>query len=187
MLLYLVLTLQGQSSSYNFHKLGLEQGLNDGIVRDIGQDKFGYIWVATIGGLNRYNGKTFTKYLHTTGDTLSPYRSQPRSIHSDLSGRLWIGFETGLMQYNFANKNFIRNKHFNNLFIHKIVSISENILFIGTNKGLFKYDVLNDTAINYATSPLKNIFHSKTIRSLISNTNKAFCTWVHKTVWYTLM
>ena len=155
MLLYLVLTLQGQSSSYNFHKLGLEQGLNDGIVRDIGQDKFGYIWVATIGGLNRYNGKTFTKYLHTTGDTLSPYRSQPRSIHSDLSGRLWIGFETGLMQYNFANKNFIRNKHFNNLFIHKIVSISENILFIGTNKGLFKYDVLNDTAINYATSPLK--------------------------------
>ena len=73
-------------------------------LRDIGQDKFGYIWVATIGGLNRYNGKTFTKYLHTTGDTLSPYRSQPRSIHSDLSGRLWIGFETGLMQYNFANK-----------------------------------------------------------------------------------
>ena len=50
--------------SYNFHKLGFEQGLNDGIVRNISQDKFGYIWVATSGGLNRYNGKRFKKFLY---------------------------------------------------------------------------------------------------------------------------
>lgn len=158
MSLFLILNLQhtgkGQSMSYNFHKLGFEQGLNDGIVRNISQDKFGYIWVATSGGLNRYNGKRFKKFLYTSGDTLGPYSSQPRSIYSDPAGRLWIGFETGLMQYDFINKNFKRIKHFKGQFINVMCSLTKDILFIGTNKGLFKYDVKNDTIFHYGSSAI---------------------------------
>ena len=46
----------GQLPSFNFHHVTTSNGLSDGVVRAIGQDKYGYIWIATLSGLNRYNG-----------------------------------------------------------------------------------------------------------------------------------
>lgn len=144
--------IQGQPISYNFHKLGFEQGLNDGIIRGIGQDKFGYIWVASVGALNRYDGKKFITYTHTPGDSTSPYSSQPRCIHSDKNGRLWIGFETGLMEYDYSKKQFRRIPQLSNLFISSLCSESNDVLYIGTNKGLYRFDVNTGKVFDYANS-----------------------------------
>ena len=63
----------------------------------ITQDVFDNIWVATLDGLNRYNKKenNFTQYYGNNG--LSPEKSlksvNVRSIASDKTGNLWIGYE----------------------------------------------------------------------------------------------
>lgn len=151
-MLTLVRLVIAQPTFYNFHKLGFQEGLHDGIVRCINQDRFGYIWVGSVGAVNRYNGKSFKKYTHSPEDTLSPLGTQPRAMHSDQKGRFWIGFENGLMEYDFAKEQFIPNKHFKNIFIRSICSVSDNVLFIGTHKGLYKYDVIKDTIFWYGKS-----------------------------------
>lgn len=141
-----------QNPSFNFHKLGFQQGLHDGIIRCIHQDKYGYIWVGSVGAVNKYNGRSFKKYLHIQDDSLSPLGTQPRAMHSDLKGRFWIGFENGLMQFDFEKDHFINIPQFNNLFIRSICSVTENILFIATRNGLYKYDINNNTVFWYGNS-----------------------------------
>lgn len=144
--------LYGQKPSYNFHKLGIEAGLSDGIIRAIDQDKYGYIWVASVGGLSRYNGKNFTVYTNIPGDNTSPYGSQARCIHKDKKGNLWIGQAKGLIRFDYAEKKFIRYPKFENKTINRIVSVNDHILFIGTRKGLLKYDIKTDKIFDYAIS-----------------------------------
>jgi ligand-binding sensor domain-containing protein len=141
-----------QNHSFNFHKLGFQQGLHDGIIRCIHQDKYGYIWVGSVGAVNKYNGRSIKRYIHMQDDSLSPLGTQPRAMHSDQKGRFWIGFENGLMQFDFSKEQFLLTKHFKNVFIRSICSVSENILFVGTHKGLYKYDIQMDTVFWYANS-----------------------------------
>src|SRR6266498_924666 len=80
-----------QSPSFNFHHITPSDGLCDGVVRAIGQDKYGYIWIATLSGLNRYNGYSVKRYQNIPGDTNSLPPGLVRSILGDVSGNLWIG------------------------------------------------------------------------------------------------
>src|SRR3970282_1016532 len=64
-------TIHGQNSKLQnkpiediltFHLLDVESGLSHNVVNSIEQDALGFIWVATIEGLNCYDGTQFTKY-----------------------------------------------------------------------------------------------------------------------------
>ena len=48
--------LYAQQNELMFHSLGSQHGLTYSAVRDILQDSKGYIWIATLKGLNRYDG-----------------------------------------------------------------------------------------------------------------------------------
>ena len=146
------LRLAAQHPSLNFWKLDLQNGLHDGTVRCIGQDKFGYIWIGTVGAINRFDGRTVRHFTNIPGDTTSPYSSQPRCMHSDSKGRFWIGSESGLMEYDFRTEAFKKINGFRNIFITSIVHINDSILFVGTRRGLFKYNINNGSVFNYARS-----------------------------------
>lgn len=152
LLLLFRLQLPAQQSTINFHRLDLQNGLHDGTVRCIGQDKFGYIWIGTVGAINRYDGRTIKQFANIPGDTTSPYSSQPRCIHSDVTGRLWIGTETGLMEYVFKTGSFKKITAFKNIFITSIASVNDSVLFVGTRRGLFRCNSISGAAINYALS-----------------------------------
>ena len=141
-----------QQSTINFHKLDLQNGLHDGTIRCIGQDKFGYIWIGSVGAINRFDGKTVKQFTNIPGDTTSPYGSQPRCMHSDTKGRFWIGSETGLMEYDFKTGAFKKITSLANFFITGIASINDSILFVGTRRGLFRYNSKNGSSFNYALS-----------------------------------
>jgi ligand-binding sensor domain-containing protein len=66
------MTAAAQHSSLNFHKLDLQDGLHDGTVRCIGQDKFGYIWLAVWGAINRFDGKICKAFNKHTSDSTFP-------------------------------------------------------------------------------------------------------------------
>ncbi|NQX92699.1 MAG: hypothetical protein HRT74_11355 [Flavobacteriales bacterium] len=67
-----------------------EDSLYHNWVPFIEKDQEGHLWFASMtkGGLSKFNGTTFSQYL--VEDGLSD--NQVRTIHSDDSGNIWIGF-----------------------------------------------------------------------------------------------
>ncbi len=151
-LLLFTATAYTQSPNINFHKLGLNEGLHDGIIRSIAQDRFGYIWIASVGAINRFDGKKVTAFTNIPGDTTSPYNTQPRCLLSDMSGRFWVGSETGLAEYDFISGRFRRIPAFHNQFIVTLESISDTSLLVITGNQVFLYNTKKNTATNLSAS-----------------------------------
>ena len=168
--------IRAQKSVYNFHKLGLDEGLHDGTIRCIGQDKYGYIWIGSVGALNRYDGKKVNIYSHQKGSTSSPYGSKPTSICSDSMGRLWFGFETGLLEFDFAKNTFSRVGIFDKKQVNSIICVSDSILFLGTSQGLVRYNCQQNVAFYYNKSSLEKHHNlaSQNISDLSLRRNKLY-------------
>lgn len=142
----------GQVRPLSFHKLGISEGLHDGTVRGIGQDKYGFVWIATVGALNRFDGSNVEHFTHRSGDSTSAYGSQPRCIHKDKEGRLWIGFETGLMEFEYEHRVFKRVQTVKDVFISKIISVGDSLLYLATRRGLIRYNTHTGSTFFYANS-----------------------------------
>jgi ligand-binding sensor domain-containing protein len=139
-ILWLCTPAKAQYNGYNFRKLTVNDGLHDGIVRAVGQDKYGFIWIASVGALNRFDGKNIKHFTNTPGDTLSPYSSQPKSVFSDSQGNLWIGFENGLVKYNFSKQLFERIPALKDIHVFNIIEGNREDLYLITNEGLIRYN-----------------------------------------------
>ena len=104
------------------------------------QDKYGYMWFGTLGGLNRFNGRTTKRFTKIPGDSTSIPEGIPWTIASDAEGRLWTGFDFGLYEYDFNKDNFIRHDKLNGIYIQKIAAGIDKKLYLLTSAGLFIYE-----------------------------------------------
>lgn len=134
------LVAQAPVADYNFRHLGAAQGLADGVVRAIGQDRYGYIWIGTLSGLNRYDGYGVTPFYNNPNDSLSLPASTVRAICSDRQGNLWIGCETGLLAYDFAARNFKPVEALRDIAVLKIEAAPQGILWLLTSGGMYRFD-----------------------------------------------
>ncbi len=76
--------------------LSRSEGLSQGTVMAIHQDRQGFLWVGTEDGLNRYDGVRFKVYRHDPKRPDSLSSGSTTSIQEDALGRLWVGTATGL-------------------------------------------------------------------------------------------
>lgn len=95
-----------------YETISIAEGLSQGMVFDILQDKQGFIWVATKNGLNQYNGYEFRVF------TNDPYNSHSLSsntiikLFEDSKGRIWVGTENaGVNIYDKKSGKFYRIVH----------------------------------------------------------------------------
>ncbi len=79
-----------------FHKLTNKDGLSQGTINAIAQDKMGFIWIGTNDGLNRYDGYDVKTFRNTPGHTSSISSNEINSILCDENGKIWIGTSQGL-------------------------------------------------------------------------------------------
>lgn len=129
-------TAQG---GFAFRHLTAEQGLADGVVRAVGQDKYGYIWISTLSGLNRFDGYTVKTFYNSPSDTASLPPHTVRAIYGDKEGRLWIGHNGGLSSYNYGTESFVSmtGAHFGVLEIDQLPS---GLLLLNTSKGHYLFN-----------------------------------------------
>ncbi|MFO7370034.1 MAG: two-component regulator propeller domain-containing protein, partial [Bacteroidales bacterium] len=85
-------------SRIKFEYITVDDGLSQGIVEDIMQDKQGYMWFATHDGLNRFDGRNFTIFRNDRNDPQSLASNWVFCLGEDRSGNIWIGSE-GLNMY----------------------------------------------------------------------------------------
>lgn len=72
------------------------------------QDAYGYIWIGTMHGLNRYDGYNFIHYFYDGKDSTSISNNEIVTIFCDSEKRLWIGTNKGLCRYDYATNAFVR-------------------------------------------------------------------------------
>ena len=103
-------------SRYRFHTLSMEDGLTSDIVYSICKDKFGYVWMATQNGLNRYDGHSIKQYFSHKTDSFSIPGNIVYWIHKDVAGDLWFSFgNKGVATYNYAKDRFERFKPYDSI------------------------------------------------------------------------
>lgn len=71
----------------NFRNLDVKSGISDNYVRSVLRNRYGFMWFATLNGLNRYDGYQFKKYTTTQ---LGAYNNDIESIAEDAAGNIWI-------------------------------------------------------------------------------------------------
>jgi ligand-binding sensor domain-containing protein/serine phosphatase RsbU (regulator of sigma subunit) len=74
-----------------FEHLSVKQGLSQGSVVCILQDRQGFMWFGTQDGLNRFDGYEFTAFKHSPADSSTLNDSFIITIAEDSSGTLWVG------------------------------------------------------------------------------------------------
>lgn len=109
--------------------LGLH--LNGGTV----QDKYGFIWIATVTGLYRYDGSTITNIRAPTGSHILKNTGITCLLYD--AGYVWAGTSQGLYRINVDTREIIET--LKDYYINTIVKGLDNCLWIGTFSGLVKF------------------------------------------------
>ncbi|MFN3342617.1 MAG: two-component regulator propeller domain-containing protein [Flavobacteriales bacterium] len=85
--LLLLLSMRARAQQFTFINYSTEQGLAQSQVSAMVQDKKGYLWFATFGGLSRFDGINFKNYTRKDG----LIDNQLYSVFQSADGRMWIG------------------------------------------------------------------------------------------------
>lgn len=112
-------------------------GLPTGEANEVIQTQDGYIWIASYGGLLRYNGKQFINYSEVENGL--PCGSV-RTIYEDTSGNLWIGSnDCGIFLY--RNGSFLEAEAADGIqagSIRDFVETDDGTVYAATIDGLVK-------------------------------------------------
>ena len=94
-----------------FTHLTTNDGLSQGYVTAILQDRRGFMWFATRDGLNRYDGNTFVVYKNNPNDPGSLSSNFIQDLMEDDHGYLWIATNTGVNKFDPQTERFTRYLH----------------------------------------------------------------------------
>ncbi|WP_143537543.1 hybrid sensor histidine kinase/response regulator transcription factor [Rubrivirga marina] len=81
--------------SVRFRHLTIDDGLAQGTVRTVMQDREGFLWLSTQGGLHRYDGHAVVVYKTTPFDTTSISDSWVNATVEAADGDLWVTTQRG--------------------------------------------------------------------------------------------
>jgi len=142
-LLILLISLPGfctLGQELYFKSLTVNDGLTQHDVSCFLQDSFGFIWIGTYDGLNRYDGFNVLNFSHKTNDIESLSSNRILSLFEDSKKRIWIGTDgSGLNYYSLVTEKFIRVKTPEGY--NQIKGIAENSkgeIFFATSRGVLK-------------------------------------------------
>lgn len=183
--IYLSVSLFGQKVDMRFKYITLREGLSEGCINKMIQDKEGFIWIATHDGLNKYDGYTFKVYKPDAKDKNSLYSNQIKTVYEDKAGYIWVGTAGGgLSRFDKKTeqfKTYLNNPSdptslaYNDVFA--IFEDSKGRLWVGTfGGGLNMLDRKTDKFKRYINNPSNP-------RSLSGNAIRAIVEDKQKNIW----
>ena len=159
-----------------FQHLTSADGLSQDNVFGILQDHKGFMWFATQGGLNRYDGAVITQYRHDPRNPNSPSGDYITDLLEDKQGSIWFS-ASGLNKFDPKTAKFTRYKpanlpiaKYDPFFITKLYQDRRGFLWIATlGHILYRFDserslLLNSTSgsIELTTPKIKQARFRKT-------------------------
>jgi ligand-binding sensor domain-containing protein/signal transduction histidine kinase len=137
----------GAPRSLRFEHLSLDQGLSQESVKTILQDRAGFMWFGTQGGLNRFDGYRVKTFRSDPADPASLPDNYVLASFEDGEGRLWFGTRGGLVRFDEAAQKFVRYPFVSgsepvarNRAVSALVGDGAGGLWVGTGDGLVHLD-----------------------------------------------
>lgn len=163
LILFVFLSAYSFAQKYDFVNFTIEHGLVQSQVNNIIQDKDGMLWISTLGGISRFDGKEFYNYnfgkglLHSfTQFVLPGYRNT-----------IWIGSNEGIQSFDgrkFTSYKILSSGQRNG--VTQICQSADHSIYILLNDHkIYKYD---DRASLFA--PLRDTLEKVTAITIDSNT-----------------
>ncbi|MBN2011407.1 response regulator [candidate division KSB1 bacterium] len=163
---------------YQFDRIGLDEGLAHSNVNCITQDQYGFMWFATKGGLQRYDGSQLKLFCSDPNDSTSLSGDEVTVLFVDSRRNLWVATTNGLHRYQFNSESFVRyapprrDELFRKLtYITSIAEDKSGHLWIGTwSNGLFRFDPVTEmlTSISLEDKPVGRMYMN-TVFNIYSN------------------
>jgi len=100
LLIFLSAFAFGQQKTIKFDTYSLEDGLSQSSVTGIVQDRYGYIWISTQDGINRYDGYNFKTFKNQPDDLNTIPNNYIHFLIKDDIGDLWFGTNRGIGKMN---------------------------------------------------------------------------------------
>lgn len=152
----LIIGLQGSAIVYadsfledgttlSFELLDRESGLSNLSVSSIIQDKYGFIWFGTQGGLNSYDGREMKIVRNDPFDSNGLVHNLIQTMYYDEDKHeIWIGTYQGISRYLIAENKFINytveGNGLSNSVVIAILKDENGFIWAGTMEGLNKID-----------------------------------------------
>ena len=102
---FLSIPVLAQHENISFEHFTTDNGLSAAVTH-ITQDHYGFLWLGTTDGLNRFDGRNFITYRNIPGDTTSLTNNIINDFCVDRSGRVWVATNGGLCYYDFSDNAF---------------------------------------------------------------------------------
>ncbi len=126
-----------RAQQVHLESYGLREGLAQGQASALHQDRDGYLWIGTGGGVSRFDGLDFRNY--STVDGLP--NNWITAITEDAAGVLWLGTEGGLAA--FDGRAFTAYREADGLLDDRVRTLAtgpDGALWIGSRRGVVRFD-----------------------------------------------
>lgn len=144
--LFLSAVVAQQGRQYSFRHFSVANGLASNTVSSVIQDKDGYIWMATVNGLQRYDGNSFITFRTQVSNPHSIPSNHIISFYIDRKNNLWLIADNNRLGI-FDTKNFIfkevqnpgeKRRYYITQHLQELPT--GELLLINADYGLFQYD-----------------------------------------------
>ncbi|MFT4093881.1 MAG: two-component regulator propeller domain-containing protein [Niabella sp.] len=142
---------------FYFRHYEVEDGLSNNTVITALQDKYGFIWLGTSEGLNRFDGSDFKVYRYSPN---KPHGLKSNSIfclYEDGKGLLWAGTERGFFRYDPAIDDFRQPLPLENGTVRSICDDDDGRLWFILSNELYYYDTQRNIAVKKYIPGITNV------------------------------
>ena len=132
-------------NEFTSETISIKDGLSSNSIRDIIQDRYGYMWIASNEGVNIYDGYNIKIFKNNPEDSTSLPSNNIMKVLEDRDGTIWITTAQGLAKYNRNRDNFTTYKWREevvlnaNWMVH-IYEDSKDNLWVMTSEGVILFN-----------------------------------------------
>ena len=148
LLLFGVLCLMQMLACFSYANSGrlyTSNDLSSSLIRCIIQDKYGFIWVGTNYGLNRFDGYKFSTYLCNPADTTTIQDNDIVKLYPYSKEFLFVATNRGLYKYSYLTNSFqhiVLEKKDEKIRVSSLIEDGKHNLLIGTSGyGAYRLDM----------------------------------------------
>ena len=150
------LDIHAQNNQFSVEHYSINDGLSQNFANTIFQDTYGYIWVGTQDGLNRFDGYKFETYRQDSNNKHSISNNYVTDIVGSKDSILWLITNEGLEKFDYKTNYFstvIKNKlHNKSVYSTKVKSVLEDKngqLWLRTIDGIISYNPQKEQFLEY--------------------------------------
>jgi ligand-binding sensor domain-containing protein/signal transduction histidine kinase len=149
----LLCAFKSLGQKYNFVNWTVEDGLIQSQASFVCQDHYRQLWIGTVGGISRFDGKKFTGY--TVQDGL--VSNHVNTMLCDKDGNMWIGTNYGISVFNGKNFKTIKplEAPVNN--VEMMVQTSGGDVFVTDNHSLLRINGNKSKKVNVSGDSAEKI------------------------------